>query len=251
MDEQEFNLIRQQLREEIARNSSVNEFERQTIIQADSQALTHVGSQVNISARQFLWNSISNFSTSLPNLNTDSLMQISSTRNSQQPWTTDDLIEAERFYHRVDPIDIEPNLLSPDSHGRNAPLPRRDIFYFSESSESSPINRQVSQDIFLTNPNPDLTQRIDLGGNVVTHENVETLSSAVSFFEGEERESRLSPDSDQSTRSNESLRFPETNSPTNFSTRFRLEQTPFASPAPSPASSSTSSPRNSSPINSL
>lgn len=252
MNEQEFNLIRQQLQQEINRPYQGNSLDQQSNTERELQSPANINAPSNISARQFFSNNISNFSTSLPNLNTGSLSQISSTRNSHQPWTTYDLVEAERFYRDFS-INIEPDLLSPDSHGRYAPIHRRESSYFLESPESSPINRQVSQNIFLTNPNPDLSQRIDFTEEFLTRQNAERLSFEVPFIiAGEEVESRLSPtNSDQSTRSNKSLEFPTTNSPTNFPTLYRPVQTPSASPTPSSAPSpSNFSPRNSSPSNS-
>jgi len=255
MNEQEFNQVRQQLRQEISRPYQGNSLDQQLNTERELQSPANINAPSNISARQFFSNNISNFSTSLPNLNTGSLNQISSTRNSQQPWTTDDLIEAERFYHRVNPIDIEPNLLSPDSRGRNAPLPRRNSLCLSESLESSPINRQVSQNIFFSNTDIDLSQTIDPGRFFLDQQNAERLSFEVPFIiAGGEVGSQLSPtNSNQSTRSNQGLEFLQTNSPTNFLTRYGREQTPFASPTPSSAPSpSNSSPRNSSsPVNSL
>ncbi len=253
MNEQEFNLIRQQLRQEINRPYQSIALDQQSNTERELlQSQPNINAPFNSSSRQFFFNNNRQFSTSLPNLNTGSLNQISSTRNSHQIWTTDDLVEAERFYRDFS-INIEPDLLSPDSHGRYAPIHRRESSYFLESPESSPINRQVSQNIFLTNPNPDLSQTIDPGRIFLDQQNAERLSFEPFIIAGEEVESRLSPtNSNQSTRSNESLGFPTTNSPTNFPTRYRSEQTPFASPTPSSAPSpSNFSPRNSSPANSL
>lgn len=255
MNEQEFNLIRQQLQQEISRPYQGNSLDQQLNTEREPlQSQANINAPSNSSTRHLFSNNNPQFSSSLPNLHTGSLNQTSSTRNSHQIWTTDDLVDEERFYGEVYPINMVSNLPSPDSRGRNAPLPRRNSLYLSESLESSPINRQVSQNIFLTNPNLDLSQRIDFTEHPSNRQNAENLLLEVPFIvDGEAGQSRLSPtNSNQSTRSNQSLGFAQTNSPTNFPTRYRSEQTPFASPAPSPASSSTSSPRNSSsPANSL
>jgi hypothetical protein len=250
MNEQEINSIRQQLRQEISRPYQVIALDQQLNTEREPlQSQANINAPSNSSSRHFFSNNNPQFSSSLPNLNTGSLNQISSTRNSHHIWTTDDLVEAERFYGEVYPTNMGSNLPSPDSRGRNAPLPRRNS-YLLESPETSPINSQVSQNIFLTNPNLDLSQTIDPGRIFLDQQNAERLSFEIPFIiAGEEVGSRLSPtNSNQTTQSNQSLEFPQTNSPIISSNLYISVRPP--TPLPSPTPSSAPSPSNSSPGNS-
>jgi len=106
---------------------------------------------------------LSNFSTSLPNLNVHSVVNLE--KDFSQPWTTDDLKEAEKFYtfHRLNFDDIK-DISTPNSRGRSAPLPR------GSSLEISEVENDATQ-LFRSNGGSnqasfyqrDLSRQIDSG----------------------------------------------------------------------------------------